>query len=82
MKLSKLFLALGITGALFGIAHTAQAGSVTKKITLTAQINDVMFVSKPDGSTSYTTEELEPAAYTQAAFSKTLPIFSMKRAVR
>ncbi|KVN44500.1 fimbrial assembly protein [Burkholderia territorii] len=74
MKLSKLFLALGITGALFGVAHTAQADPVTKKITLTAQINDAIFVSKPDGSTWYTTEELEPADYTQAAFSKTLPI--------
>ncbi|KVV55657.1 fimbrial assembly protein [Burkholderia territorii] len=74
MKLSKLFLALSISSALFGIAHTAQADPVTKKITLTAQINDAIFVSKPDGSTWYTTEELEPTDYTQSAFSKTLPI--------
>ncbi|MXN76207.1 fimbrial assembly protein [Burkholderia sp. 4701] len=74
MKLSKLVLALGITGALFGVAHTAQAEPVSKKITLTAQINDAIFVSKPDGSTWYGTEELEAADYKQAKFSKTLPI--------
>ncbi|TDA48973.1 CS1 type fimbrial major subunit [Burkholderia pyrrocinia] len=74
MKLSKLVLALGVTGALFGIAHTAQAEPVSKKITLTAQINDAIFVSKPDGSTWYSTEELEANDYTQTKFSKTLPV--------
>ncbi|KML17022.1 CS1 type fimbrial major subunit [Burkholderia sp. LK4] len=74
MKLSKLVLALGMTTALFGMAHTAQAESVSKKITLTAQINDGIFVSKPDGSTWYGTEELEATDYTQAKFSKTLPV--------
>ncbi|WP_407971728.1 CS1 type fimbrial major subunit [Burkholderia pyrrocinia] len=74
MKLSKLVLALGVTGALFGIAHTAQAEPVSKKITLTAQINDAIFVSKPDGSTWYSTEELEANDYTQSKFSKTLPV--------
>ena len=43
MKLSKLILALGVSGALFGIAQTAQADAVSKKITLTAQINDAIF---------------------------------------
>ncbi|KVL37828.1 CS1 type fimbrial major subunit [Burkholderia sp. MSMB1835] len=74
MKLSKLVLAMSITGALFGVAHTAQADSVSKKITLTAQINDAIFVSKPDGSTWYGTEELDANDYTQTKFSKTLPI--------
>ncbi|KVU49253.1 CS1 type fimbrial major subunit [Burkholderia cepacia] len=74
MKLSKLVLALGVTGALFGMAHTAQADSVSKKITLTAQINDGIFVSKPDGSTWYGTEELQANDYTQSKFSKTLPV--------
>ncbi|MEK7886882.1 CS1 type fimbrial major subunit [Burkholderia contaminans] len=75
MKLSKLVLAMGVTTALFGIAHTAQAAdSVSKKITLTAQINDGIFVSKPDGSTWYGTEELEANDYTQTKFSKTLPV--------
>jgi hypothetical protein len=74
MKLSKLVLALGMTTALFGMAHTAQAESVSKKITLTAQINDGIFVSKPDGSTWYGTEELEANDYTQTKFSKSLPI--------
>ena len=44
MKLSKLVLAMGVTTALFGMAHTAQADTVSKKITLTAQINDGIFV--------------------------------------
>ncbi|MDN7491524.1 fimbrial assembly protein [Burkholderia sp. AU31652] len=74
MKLSKLVLAMGVTTALFGMAHTAQAESVSKKITLTAQINDGIFVSKPDGSTWYSTEELQPTDYTQTKFSKSLPI--------
>jgi hypothetical protein len=74
MKFSKIVLALGVTGALFGVAQTVQADSVSKKITLTAQINDGIFVSKPDGSTWYGTEELDAADYTQAKFSKTLPI--------
>ncbi|MBP0605393.1 MULTISPECIES: fimbrial assembly protein [Burkholderia] len=74
MKLNKLVLALGVTTALFGIAHTAQADTVSKKITLTAQINDAIYVSKPDGSTWYGTEELSANDYTQSKFSKTLPV--------
>ncbi|RQR52305.1 fimbrial assembly protein [Burkholderia sp. Bp9002] len=74
MKLNKLVLALGVSAALFGIAQTAQADSVSKKITLSAQINDGIFVSKPDGTTWYGTEELEPTDYTQSKFSKTLPV--------
>ncbi|KVQ36839.1 fimbrial assembly protein [Burkholderia cepacia] len=74
MKFNKLVLALSITGALFAVAQTAQADSVSKKITLTAQINDGIFVSKPDGSTWYGTEELDANDYTQTKFSKTLPI--------
>ncbi|RQS09921.1 fimbrial assembly protein [Burkholderia sp. Bp9002] len=63
-----------MTAALFGIAQTAHADSVSKKITLSAQINDGIFVSKPDGTTWYGTEELEPTDYTQSKFSKSLPI--------
>ncbi|WP_175818737.1 CS1 type fimbrial major subunit [Burkholderia sp. BCC0419] len=75
MNLSKLVLALGASAALFGMAaSTAHADPVSKKITLTAQINDGIFVSKPDGSTWYTTEELEATDYTQSKFKKTLPI--------
>jgi len=74
MNISKLVLALGASAALFCIAHTAQADPVSKKITLTAQINDGIFVSKPDGSTWYGTEELEATDYTQAQFAKTLPV--------
>ncbi|ABB12989.1 CS1 type fimbrial major subunit [Burkholderia lata] len=78
MKLSKLVLAMGVTTALFGMAHTAQAettsNTVSKKITLTAQINDALFVSKPDGSTWYGTEELQATDYTQKQFEKSLPV--------
>ncbi|ALX14386.1 fimbrial assembly protein [Burkholderia cepacia JBK9] len=74
MKLSKLILALGVGGAVFGVVQTAQAEAVSKKITLTAQINDAIFVSKPDGSSWYNTEELAPTDYTQSKFTKTLPV--------
>ncbi|MCA8252710.1 fimbrial protein [Burkholderia sp. AU31624] len=74
MKLSKLVLAMGVTTALFGMVHTAQADTVSKKITLTAQINDGLFVSKPDGSTWYGTEELSATDYTQTKFEKSLPV--------
>jgi len=74
MKLIKAALVFGVAGAMAGMVHTAQADTVSKKITLTAQINDGIFVSKPDGSTWYGTEELSPTDYTQAKFEKTLPI--------
>ncbi|WP_321959004.1 fimbrial assembly protein [Burkholderia cenocepacia] len=74
MKLNKLALALVAGTALLGIAQTAQADAVSKKITLTAQINDGIFVSKPDGKTWYGTEELNANDYTQTKFSRALPI--------
>ena len=78
MKLNKILIALGLAGAFAGTALAATPAeiskSVTKSITLTAQINDAIFVSKPDGSTWYGTEELEPEDHKQLKFSKTLPI--------
>ena len=76
MKISQLFLALGMGSVLAGAVNAAPlpADTVSKKITLTAQINDALFVSKPDGSTWYGTEELEADDYKQKAFSKTLPV--------
>jgi hypothetical protein len=71
MKLNKIILAIGLGVAAVGIANAA---SVSKKITLTAQINDAIFVSKADGSTWYGTEELEAADYRQKSFSKSLPV--------
>lgn len=71
MKLSKILIAMGLAGAFAGVAHAAP---VSKTITLTAQINDAIFVSKPDGSTWYGTEELDAKDYKQAEFTKTLPI--------
>ncbi|WGY71348.1 fimbrial assembly protein [Burkholderia cepacia] len=74
MKMKKISMVIGVAGALLGAMSGAQADSVQKKITLTATINDAMFVSKPDGSTWYGTEALDPSDYTQAKFSKKLPI--------
>jgi len=76
MKISRLLLALGMGTVLVGTAVAAPLpdNTVSKKITLTAQINDGIFVSKPDGMTWYGTEELEADDYKQKKFSKTLPI--------
>lgn len=76
MKISQLLLALGMGTVLVGtvVAAPLPANTVSKKITLTAQINDAIFVSKPDGSTWYGTEELDADDYRQKQFSKTLPV--------
>lgn len=75
MKLNKILIALGFAGAFAGaFAGLANAAPVSKSITLTAQINDAIFVSKPDGSSWYGTEELEAKDHTQKEFTKTLPI--------
>ncbi|MEB7861189.1 fimbrial protein [Raoultella ornithinolytica] len=71
MNLSKIILALCLGSTLVSIAHAAP---VSKKIMLTAQINDAIFVSKPDGSTWYSTEELYADDYKQTHFSRTLPV--------
>lgn len=71
MKLSKVLIAFGLAGAFASVAHAA---NVTKSITLKAQIHDAIFVSKPDGSTWYGTEELNAKDYKQTEFTKTLPI--------
>lgn len=76
MKYSKLILALGMGSVLISAAYAAPlpTNTVSKKITLTAQINDAIFVSKPDGSTWYGTEELDANDYKQKKFSKELPV--------
>jgi hypothetical protein len=76
MKISQLLLALGMTGVMVGMASAAPlpANTVSKKLTLTAQINDAIFISKPDGGSWYSTEELEANDYTQKKFTKTLPV--------
>lgn len=73
MNFKVALIALGLAGALVGTVQAAD-NTVSKKITLTAQINDALFVSKPDGSTWYGTEELDANNYTQTSFSKTLPV--------
>ncbi|WP_414442801.1 fimbrial assembly protein [Burkholderia sp. 22PA0106] len=74
MKIEKMGVAVGVAMLFLGAVNVAQADTIQKKITLTAQINDGIFVSKPDGSTWYSTEELEATDYTQAKFTKTLPV--------
>ncbi|WP_192557909.1 CS1 type fimbrial major subunit [Pseudomonas allokribbensis] len=76
MKISQLILALGMGSVLAGtvVAAPLPADTVSKKITLTAQINDAIFISKPDGSTWYGTEELDADDYKQKQFTKTLPV--------
>jgi hypothetical protein len=56
-----------------GMAHAAEG--VKKEITIVANINDAIFVSKPDGSTWYDKEELFAKDYTQTEFaSDDLPV--------
>lgn len=71
MNLSKIILVLCLGSTLVSMAH---ADPISKKIMLTAQINDAIFVSKPDGSTWYSTEELYADNYKQTHFSRTLPV--------
>lgn len=75
MKFNQYILILGM--GLFisaGVAHSGPNSQVPKTIHLTAQINDSLFVSKPDGSSWYDVEEVKPVDYKQQKFSKTLPI--------
>ena len=73
MNFKVALIALGLSAAMVGMVQAAD-NTVSKKITLTAQINDQLFVSKTDGSTWYGTEELAAADQTQRKFSKTLPV--------
>ena len=74
MKIKNIALAMAIAFSFAGLVHAANDATVSKKIILTAQINDSIFVSKPDGSSWYETEELKATDYKQAHFSKVLPI--------
>lgn len=73
MKLNKVVMLMAATVLTMGTANAAD-NAVSKKITLTAEINDSIFVSKPDGSSWYNTEALDAKDYTQSEFSKVLPI--------
>ena len=73
MNFKVALIALGLSAAMVGMVQAAD-NSVSKKITLTAQINDALFVSKSDGSTWYGTEELDANNHTQTSFSKSLPV--------
>lgn len=76
MKFSKAAVIIATALLVTGAAHAEKKtdNSVSRKITLTAQINDGIFVSKPDGSTWYNTESLEADDYKQKHFSKILPV--------
>ncbi|MBO1016339.1 fimbrial assembly protein [Achromobacter sp. SD115] len=72
MKLNKILIVMGLAGAFAGAAHAANP--ISKAITLTAQIHDALYVSKPDGTSWYSNESLEPTSSSQQEFTKTLPI--------
>lgn len=56
-----------------GVTYAAEG--VKKEITIIANINDAIFVSKPDGSTWYDKEELFAKDYHQTEFaSRDLPV--------
>lgn len=76
MNLSKIaaVLSLSLLACASANAVNKTDGSVSKKITLTAQISDSIYVSKPDGSSWYNTEELEADDNKQKHFSKMLPV--------
>ncbi|GKX61961.1 Uncharacterised protein [Pragia fontium] len=75
MKFNQYALILGMSmffGA--GVANAEPSNQLPKTIHLTAQINDALFVSKPDGSSWYDVEEVRALDYKQQKFSTTLPI--------
>lgn len=55
------------------VANAATSG-VERKITLIAQIDDSIYVTKPDGHSWYTTEELEAKDKKQTEFTKGLDV--------
>lgn len=79
MKYNKRVLtnAAAIALSLFcGTAFVANAATsgVERKITLIAQIDDSIYVTKPDGHSWYTTEELEAKDKKQTEFTKGLDV--------
>ncbi|HEE8951257.1 MULTISPECIES: hypothetical protein [Providencia] len=74
-KMSSSFVGIIALSSILGGAVIANAADgVERKITLTAQISDGIYVTKPDGKTWYTTEELESVDHKQSAFAKTLDV--------
>jgi hypothetical protein len=72
--MKKILLSVAAAAVLStGMAQAADG--VKKEITIVANINDAIFVSKPDGSTWYDKEELFAKDYTQTEFaSNDLPV--------
>lgn len=72
--MKKVILLVAAT-AIFTNGFAQAAEGVKKEITIVANINDAIFVSKPDGSSWYDKEELFAKDYTQSEFaSKNLPV--------
>lgn len=76
MNIGKWIVALGVSGALAGVAHagTVSNQAVVKTIRLTAHIGDSIYVSRPDSPAGYGVVELEAADRAQQSFRKTVPI--------
>ncbi|MHA7848229.1 CS1 type fimbrial major subunit [Serratia sp. D1N4] len=72
--MKKILLSVVAT-AILSTSMAQAADGVKKEITIVANINDAIFVSKPDGSTWYDKEELFAKDYTQTEFaSNDLPV--------
>ncbi|MHA7847794.1 CS1 type fimbrial major subunit [Serratia sp. D1N4] len=72
--MKKILLSV-VAAAILSTGMAQAATGVNKKITIVANINDAIFVSKPDGSTWYDKEELFAKDYTQTSFaSNDLPV--------
>ncbi|ABB10176.1 hypothetical protein [Burkholderia lata] len=76
MNIGKWIVALGVSGALAGVAQagTVSNQAVVKTIRLTAHIGDSLYVSRPDSPAGYGVVELEATDRTQQSFRKTVPI--------
>lgn len=82
-KMSSNVVSIIALGSILGGAVIANAADgVERKITLTAQISDGIYVTKPDGKTWYTTEELESVDHKQSAFAKTLDVRVWSKAAK
>lgn len=72
--MKKILLSV-VAAAILSSTMANAAPGINKKISIVATINDAIFVSKPDGSTWYDTEELFASDRYQTTFaSNDLPV--------
>lgn len=79
----KTILLSVVAAAILSTSMAHAADGVEKKINLVATINDAIYVSKPDGKSWYTTEELYAKDYTQSEFATNiLPVRIFSKAAK